>query len=96
VFGRRRRRLAEVTRTTVVLHLGAPPESIAGILLEEYDDVVAIVQARLLSESTGRALPLDGEVLVPRARIRFAQVGITIDDTRPLALAPLEGSRGAA
>lgn len=85
-----------MTRTTIVLHLGAPPESIAGVLLEEYDDVVALAQARLMSETAGRAIALDGEILVPKERIRFAQAGVTIDDTRPLQLAPLEGSRGAA
>lgn len=80
-------------RSTVVLHLDGN-ESIAGILLGEYEDVVAIARARLLSEATGRAIPLDGEVLVPLNRIRHVQVGVKIDDTRQLELAQVEGSRG--
>lgn len=90
---KRHRRFADLIRTSVVLHLDGN-ESIAGILLGEYEDVVAIARARLLSEATGRAIPLDGEVLVPLARIRHAQIGVKIDDTRELALAPAEGSRG--
>lgn len=93
MFGRKKTRLADVTRTTVVLHLDG--ESIAGILLEEYDDVVAVVRARLLSEASGRAVPLDGEILIPRERIRFVQVGVKLDDTRRLELAQAEGSRSA-
>lgn len=87
-----RRRFAELIRSTVVLHLHGG-DSIAGILLGEYTDVVSIARARLLSEASGRAVPLDGEVLVPLERIRFAQVDVKIDDTRELALAPAEGSR---
>lgn len=81
-------------RSTVVVHLEGN-ESIAGLLLGEYEDVVAIANGRLLSEASGRVIPLDGEVLVPWERIRHVQVGVTIDDTRQLQLAPAEGSRGA-
>lgn len=78
----------------MVLHLHGN-ESIAGILLGEYDDVVAIARARLLSEASGRLVPLDGEILIPLDRIRFVQLGVRLDDsdTRELALARTEGSR---
>lgn len=93
MLGRRRpRRFAELIRSTVVLHLDGG-DSIAGILLAEYDDSVSIARARLLSESQGRAVPLDGELVVPLARIRFAQAGVRLDDTRALELAQVEGSR---
>lgn len=93
MFGRRpRRRFADLIRSTVVLHL-TDAESIAGILLGEYDDVVSIARARLLSESSGRPVPLDGEIIVPLARIRFVQIGVRLDDSRALELAQVEGSR---
>lgn len=91
---RRRRRLADLERSTVVVAL-VGGDTIAGILLGEYDDVVSIARARLLSESTGRLHPLDGEVLIPLDRIRWWQAGVKIDDTRELALAPSEGSRAS-
>lgn len=95
MLGRRRRRLPELVRSTVVLHLEGG-DSIAGLLIGEYDDVVCVARARLLSESSGRAVPMDGEVVVPLAKIRHAQVGVKLDDTRQLQLAQVEGSRGAA
>lgn len=91
--GRKTRRFTDVVRSTVVLHLTGD-ESIAGILLGDYDDAFCIARARVLSESTGRMVPIDGEVLVPKERVKWAQVGITIDDTRELALAPVAESRG--
>lgn len=95
LWRRRRSRLEETIRSTIVLHLSDPSESLAGILLADYDDCVALTQARLLSESAGRPLPIDGEVLVPHERIRFAQIGVRLDDltTRELALVRTEGSR---
>lgn len=91
--GRTKRRFADVVRSTVVLHLYGD-ESIAGILLGDYDDVFCIARARVLSESAGRMVPLDGEVLVPKDRVKWAQVGVAIDDTRPLEIAPVRESRG--
>lgn len=70
-----------------MLHL-TTNETIAGVLLAEYDDVLAVARARILTESRGAAVPLDGEVLVPLAKIKHAQVGVAIDDTRQLELAP--------
>lgn len=93
LFGRRRSRFAECIRSTVVLHLQGG-ESIAGVLLGEYDDVYALARARVLNEANGRLQPIDGEVLIRHDRVRFAQVGVRIDDIRELALAPAEGSRG--
>jgi hypothetical protein len=90
--GRKTRRFAEVVRSTVVLHLHGD-ESIAGILLAEYADVYCVARARILSEATGRVVPMDGEVLVPKERVKYAQVGVKIDDTRELALAPAADSR---
>lgn len=93
IFERKpKRRFAEVVRSTVVLHLEGG-DSVAGILLAEYADVYAIARTRLLSEASGRAVPVDGEILVPKERVRFAQIGVKIDDTRELQLAPAEGSR---
>lgn len=93
LFGRRpQRRFADVVRSTVVLHL-RDDESIAGILLAEYDDVYCLTRARALAETTGRLIPLDGEILVPKDRVRYAQIGVRIDDTRELELAPAQGSR---
>lgn len=89
---RRRSRFADVVRSTVVFTL-SDGSSIAGILLAEYDDVYALARTRLLSETSGRAVPVDGEVLVPKDRVRFAQVGVKIDDTRELELAQVAGSR---
>lgn len=91
---RRGHRFSDVVRSTVVLHLD-DGSSLAGIFLAEYDDAYSLARTRLLSESTGRAVPVDGEILVPKARVRFAQVGVKIDDTRELALVPAEGSRNA-
>lgn len=93
MFARRRgNRFAEVVRSTVVLHLD-DGSSLAGIFLAEYADTYSLARTRLLSESAGRAVPVDGEILVPKARVRFAQVGVKIDDTRELELAQVEGSR---
>jgi hypothetical protein len=92
---RRRSRFAEVVRSSVVLHLDTQ-ETIAGYLLAEYDDVLALAHARILTEARGAAIPLDGEVVVPLARIKHAQIDAKIEDTRRLAAAPAEGSRGAA
>lgn len=78
-----------------MLHLTGG-DSIAGILLSEYDDCLTLARARLLNDRGGRLVPLDGEVVVPYARIRFAQAGVSIDDTasgRNLEVAAAEGSR---
>lgn len=91
--GRRKRRLPDLIRSSVAVTLD-DGTTLAGILLGEYDDCLALARCRYLSESTGRAVPMDGEILVPLARIRYAQAGIRIDDTRDLQLAPVAESRG--
>jgi hypothetical protein len=91
VLRRRGSRFADVVRSSVILHLD--DESIYGILLAEYDDCFALARARVLSPASGRMVPVDGEVLVPRGRVKFAQVGVKIDDARALELAPVAESR---
>ena len=86
------RRFSDVVRSSVVLHL-TTGESVAGILLGDYDDVFCLARTRILAETTGRVVPIDGEVLVPKAQVKYAQVGVSIDDTRELALAPVAESR---
>lgn len=90
---RRKRRFAEVVRSSVVLHLTSG-QSVAGILLGAYDDSFALARTRLLAPSSGRVVPLDGEIVVPRESVLFAQVGVTIDDTRELELSVVRESRG--
>lgn len=90
--GREKRRFADIVRSTVVLHLTSD-ESIAGILLGEYADVYALARVRILSETSGRVVPVDGEILVPKERVKYAQVGVSIDDTRQVELAPVAESR---
>jgi hypothetical protein len=89
---RESRRFADVVRSSVVLHL-TTGESIAGVLLGDYADVYCLARTRILAETTGRVVPIDGEVLVPKERVKYAQVGVSIDDTRDLSLAPVAESR---
>ena len=80
MFERRRRsRFAEITRSTVVLHLKTG-RSIAGILIAEYDDVYALSNARLLSGGDAPVIASDGETLVPVSGVEWAQVGVKLDD----------------
>lgn len=76
---RRRSRFAEIVRSTVVLHLKSG-ESIAGVLIGEYDDCYSLTSARLLGTGDAPTIAADGETLVPCSNVRFAQVGVAIDD----------------
>jgi hypothetical protein len=76
-------RFAEMVRSTVVLHLDSG-QSIAGVMLAEYEDVYALARARLLSPNAGNLVPLDGEVLVEKRRVLFAQAGVRLSDTPAL------------
>ena len=79
MFRKKRRRYADLLRSTVALHL-TTGRTIAGVLIDEYDDVLALTKARAEADD-GSFQPLDGEVLVQLSRIEFAQAGVTIDDT---------------
>lgn len=77
MFHRRRRsRLAEVTRTTVALQLKTG-RTVVGLLLAEYDDVVAITRARVENDA-GELVEADGEVLIPIGNIEICQVGVQL------------------
>jgi hypothetical protein len=81
MFERKRRsRLAEVLRSTIVVQTKTG-KTVAGILLAEYDDCIAIARARTEDPADPRRLlEIDGEVLVPHATIEFAQIGVSLDD----------------
>lgn len=64
----------------VVLHCD-DKRSIAGVLTGVHEDAVTLEGARLLVEGSG-AFAQDGTIVVPRKRITWYQLGITIDDPR--------------
>jgi hypothetical protein len=87
VLWRRRepRRLDDIVRGNVVVHTKTKA-SIAGVLVGNYADCIALSRARLLSESAGHVIPLDGEVLIEHRNIDLVQAGVTFDDTDERAL----------
>jgi hypothetical protein len=79
VWGKPRRRLADLERATVVLHL-TNGRSLAGVVIAEYDDVVSLTNVRVEVDDGGFQ-PADGEVLVAWEKIVWTQLGVTIDDS---------------
>lgn len=73
-------------RGNVVVHTKTK-QSIAGILIGNYADCIALSRARLLSESAGHVIPLDGEVLIEHKNIDIVQAGVIFDDTDDRTLA---------
>lgn len=59
--------------------------TIAGLLASVDDTAIVLRQARVLGGTL--AMPMAGDVVIPRARIRWIQTGVTIDDSATARLA---------
>lgn len=96
MFSRSRRRLPDLVRSTVALHL-VGGRTVAGVLISEYDDVVSLTNARV-ETSEGVFQEAAGEVCVPLTRIEWTQFGIRLDDVPltagELRALPARGTQG--
>lgn len=74
---RGRGRFARTVRQQVVVHLKSGT-SLAGVLVAEYDDCIALANGYLLG-SDGAATALDGEALIRYPDIDWTQVGVSLE-----------------
>lgn len=80
MLGRKRpRRLPDLVRSSVALHL-VGGRTLAGRLLGEYEDGVSLSLARVETDE-GTFQPADGEIFVRHDRIEWSQFGISLDDS---------------
>jgi hypothetical protein len=70
MFGGPRTLLETLVRETVVLHLEGD-ESIKGVLMASHADCFVLEHAASLY--SGGSTPVDGQAIVPRAKVRWAQ-----------------------
>lgn len=78
-----RRRLNTAIGERVIVNITGG-DSLAGVLTGIYNDALTLHAARLVSDTTGRTIPLDGEQIIPHDRVRWIQAGVEIADTREL------------
>jgi hypothetical protein len=72
--------LEQAIGKSIVVHCD-DRRSVAGVLTGIYDASITLEGARLLVEGAG-AIAQDGTIVVPRKRVGWYQLGITIDDAR--------------
>lgn len=73
MFSRREKRKFEtIVGRRVIVHLN-DRRSVAGVLIGEWIDAIAVAHGRILIEETNDSAPLDGETIFPRSGIAFVQ-----------------------
>ena len=71
----RRRALRDYLARTVVVHTST--DTIRGVLVGEYRDVLVLAHAVYVEENRDRDQQLPGETLIPREHVSFVQVETT-------------------